>query len=129
MRRMASTRPSSDSSVKKSQTLLALGKAAISAVRDGSEDALDAVERYVTAFAQWEAGWKVSGKGSVEFSAKEREMGKRIAAQHSQVIKLVEGMRAEVDSSLKGLRQKGKGLKAYMDQLPQRISTIRTRKG
>lgn len=126
---MASNRPPTDANLNKSKALLDLGKAAITAIRDGAEDALDTVERYTSAFAEWEAGWKLSARGAVEFSAKEREMGKRIAAQHSQVIKLVEGMRAEVDSSLKGLRQKGKGLKAYIDQLPQRISTIRTRKG
>lgn len=126
---MASTGHSVDAHFKKGRALLDLGKSAITAIRDGAEDALDVVERYVTAFAEWESGWKVSLKGGIEFSAKERELGKRIAAQHSQVIKLVEGMRAEVDSSLRGLRQKGKGLKAYIDQLPQRISTIRTRKG
>ena len=126
---MASTRPSADVNLKRSKVLLDLGKVAITAIRDGADDSLDIIERYVAAFAEWEAGWKLSVKGDADFSAKERDMGNRIAAQHSQVIKLVEGMRAEVDSSLKGLRQKGKGLKAYIDQLPQKISTIRTRKG
>jgi hypothetical protein len=126
---MASIRPAADANLKRGKALLDLGKAAITAIRDGSEDSLDIIERSVTTFAEWEAGWKVSVRGGGDFSAKERDMGNRIAAQHSQVIRLVEGMRAEVDSSLKGLRQKGKGLKAYIDQLPQRISTIRTRKG
>jgi hypothetical protein len=38
-------------------------------------------------------------------------------------------MKDDVVRSIRTLRAKGKGLRAYMDHLPKRISTIRTRKG
>jgi hypothetical protein len=121
---MAATRMDNES-----KKVLALGKQVASAIVDRSGEALDLLDGYVEAFAKWEATWKAKVKGSVPLAGKEKETGQRIAAQHAQILRLTEEMRSEVDASLKTLHVKGKGLKSYIDQLPQRISTIKPKQG
>jgi hypothetical protein len=121
---MSSQRPSSEARV-----VLDLGKTLIASLEEASPAALDELERYCDLFAKWENGWKRGRDGAVALSAKDIELGRRIVAQHATVIKLTEEMRASVDRSLKSLRVRGKGLRAYTDHLPKRISTIRTRRG
>ena len=121
---MSSQRPSNEARV-----VLELGKTLISSLEESSPEALNELERYCDLFAEWEKGWKRTRDGATSLSAKDVELGRRIVAQHATVIKLTEEMRAHVDRSLKSLRVRGKGLRAYTDQLPKRISTIRTRRG
>jgi predicted lipoprotein len=111
------------------QTVLALGEQAAQAVAERSDDALGLLERYVETFERWEATWQSKDKGANPFSDEEKEMAERIAAQHAQIIRLAAEMYSEVDSSLRSLHIKGKGFKTYIDQLPQRISTIKPKKG
>jgi hypothetical protein len=106
------------------KALLELGKKAAAAVRDGSAEALDMIEAYVSGFTQWEATWKVSKAGTKQIPAAEQELAQRIAHQHAQIVRLTGEMHMQFVESLKGLRVKGKGLKKYIDQLPQRMSTI-----
>lgn len=117
---MASTR-----TPREGKALLELGKNAIAAIRDGSPESLDLLHQYVVGFTAWEATWLVSKAGVKEIPAAERELGQRLANQHAQILRLTEKMRSQFDESLKGLRVKGRGLKKYIDQLPQRISTIK----
>lgn len=111
------------------KALLELGKRAVAAMRDGSLESLDILEEYVRNFDSWEASWREGRAKSKEIPPKQREMATRIAHQHTQIIRLANELRSEMDESLKSLRVKGRGLKAYMDHLPQRVSTIKTRKG
>ena len=106
------------------QALLELGKKAVSAIRDGSSDALDIIDAYVVGFAKWEATWAVSKSGAKDIPAADRELARRVANQHAQVLRLTAEMQAQFVESLKGLRAKGTGLKKYIDQLPQKMSTI-----
>lgn len=106
------------------KALLELGKKAVAAIRDGSSDALDMIDAYVDGFAKWESTWTVSKAGANEIPAGEQELAKRLANQHAQIVRLIGEMQAQFVESLKGLRVKGKGLKKYIDQLPQKISTI-----
>ena len=110
------------------KALLELGKKAVTAVRDGSSDALDMIAAYVEGFTKWEATWKTSKAGAQEIPVAEQELAKRLAHQHSQIVRLTGEMQAQFVESLKGLRVKGKGLRKYIDQLPQKMSTI-NRKG
>ena len=110
------------------KALLELGKRAVAAIRDGSSDALDVVDAYVVGFAKWEATWHVSPSGSKQIPVAEQALAKRLANQHAQVLRLTTQMQAKFVESLKGLRAKGKGLKKYIDQMPQKISSI-SRKG
>jgi hypothetical protein len=106
------------------KALLELGKKTVAAVREGSSDALDAIEAYVKGFSTWEATWKTSKTGAAEIPATEQELAKRLANQHAQIVRLTGEMQAEFVESLKGLRVKGRGLRKYIDQLPQKMSTI-----
>ncbi len=99
------------------------------ALRDGSPEALDQLEEYTQSFEEWEKTWKRPGPGAVKFSVKEKEIGERIAAQHATVVALAEEMSRSLVGSLKDLRGWTKGIRAYMDHLPSKISTIRSRKG
>lgn len=112
------------SSSTQGKALLELGKKAVSAIRDGSTDALDVISDYVEGFAKWEATWKVGKSGGPDIPEADRELAQRIANQHAQVLRLTAEMQAQFLDSLKGLREKGKGLKKYIDQLPQKMSTM-----
>ncbi len=115
--------------ISEGRVVLELGKALLLSLTESSPQVLDELEAYSLAFADWQSSWKRHLDGTIDFSAKELEIGRRIAAQHATVIKLTEEMRANVDRSLKNLRVWGKGLRAYTDHLPKRISTIKTRRG
>jgi hypothetical protein len=119
---MTSPRPSSEAKV-----VLELGRALVASLEKSSPTALDDLEQYCDAFADWESSWKRQLDGRAEFPAREAELGRRIVAQHATVIRLTEEMRANVDRSLKSLRVRGKGLRAYTDHLPKRISTMKRR--
>ncbi|MEY4668347.1 MAG: hypothetical protein RL518_1046 [Pseudomonadota bacterium] len=114
----------SNGSSKEGRALLELGKRAIGAIRDGSVDALDVIDSYVQGFSKWEATWKTSEAGGKVIPAVEQQLAKRLANQHAQIIRLTGEMQAHFVESLKGLRTKERGLKRYIDQLPQRISSI-----
>ena len=114
----------SKSSSSEGRALLELGKKAVTAIRDGSADALDVIDAYVEGFAKWEATWGGSNSGAKDIPAADKDLARRIANQHAQVLRLTAEMQAQFVESLKGLRAKGKGLKKYIDQLPQKMSTI-----
>lgn len=122
---MATNRPG----IAEENEVLALGEQAAQAIVDRASDALELVEQYVSAFERWESTWKAKEGSAGIVGDEAREVGHRIASQHAQILRLTEEMWTEVDSSLKNLHVKGKGLKTYIDQLPQRISTIKTKKG
>ena len=109
--------------------LLSLGVAVIKAIRARETDAMDGIALYTESFESWQKTWKKGAENPMGFSAKEREIGERIAEQHSLVLSLVEGMLRDVEQSLKDLRGWSKGIRAYMDHFPKKVSTIRARKG
>lgn len=106
--------------------LLALGKRVVKSLRDSDPEVLGLLDQYTTAFDTWRASWAPTG---VQLSARDKELGERIAEQHATVMELTEGMLGAVEQSLKELRGWSKGIRAYMDYFPKQVSTIRTRKG
>ena len=115
-------------SSKEAKALLELGKKAVAAIREGSADALDVIDEYVAGFSKWEATWKSSKGGATVIAPAEQQVAQRLANQHAQIVRLTGEMQNQFLESLRGLRTKEKGLKRYIDQLPQRISSI-NRKG
>lgn len=111
------------------RALMSLGALVVKALKEESPEALDQLDEYSALFDEWQKTWKRGVGGGVQFSAKELEVGKRIAVQHDEVLELTEKMYRSVQDSLKGLRSRSKGIRAYLDHFPSRISTIRTRKG
>ena len=53
----------------------------------------------------------------------------RVAKQHATIIELAERMLSSVERSLKDLKGWSKGIRAYVDHLPKRVSTMKARKG
>jgi hypothetical protein len=106
--------------------LLALGKRVVKSLRESDPEALDLLDEYTAAFDRWRASWAPQG---VRLSARDRELGERIAKQHATVLELTENMIRSVEQSLRDLRGWSKGIRAYMDHFPKKVSTIRTRKG
>lgn len=119
---MASPQLSSEARI-----VLKLGRALAESLEKSSPTVLDELDQYCDAFAKWEATWRRQLDGRADFPTREVELGKRIVEQHARVIRLTEDMRANVDRSLKSLRVRGKGLRAYTDYLPKRISTMKRR--
>ena len=115
---------SGKSTTKEAKALFELGEKAVAAIRDGSSDVLDVIDAYVEGFAKWEATWNLSSSGARQISAADQAFAKRLANQHAQVLRLTAEMQAQFVESLQGLRAKGKGLKKYIDQMPQKIGTI-----
>jgi hypothetical protein len=111
-------------SSKEAKALLELGKKAVAAIREGSADVLDVIDAYVEGFSKWEATWKSSHGGGKVLAPAEQQVAQRLANQHAQIVRLTGEMQAQFLESLRGLRTKEKGLKRYIDQLPQRIGSI-----
>jgi hypothetical protein len=109
--------------------LVTVGAAVVKALRSESPDALDQLDQYSTLFDAWQKSWSRGSGGGVRFSAKEHALGQRISEQHTTVLALTEKMYRSVEDSLRGLRGRSKGIRAYLDHFPSKISTIRTRKG
>jgi hypothetical protein len=109
---------------KEAKALLELGKKAVVAIREGSADALDVIEAYVEGFSTWEATWKSSKAGAKVIPPAEQQVAQRLANQHAQIVRLTGEVQAQFLESLRGLKTKEKGLKRYIDQLPQRIGSI-----
>jgi hypothetical protein len=90
--------------------------------------ALDALDLYIESFGKWHGDWKAR----LLESSNDRDLkavGAEVAKQHSEVLRLAGELKESIAVSLRSLKRKGKGLIAYSDKLPKRISTIRPRKG
>jgi hypothetical protein len=111
------------------KALLLQGAEVVQALREGNPEALDKLEEYTERFDSWQKTWKRSSAGKAKFSGKDREIGERIARQHATVVELTEEMSRSLQDTIKDLRGWTKGIRAYMDHLPKRISTIRSQKG
>jgi hypothetical protein len=111
------------------QELVASGGKLVKALKEGAPDALDQLDEYTALFDTWQKTWVRGARGEVRFAPKELAVGKRIAEQHETVLALTEKMYRSVEESLRGLRGRSKGIRAYLDHFPSKISTIRARKG
>jgi len=112
--------------VTSAKALLELGAGVVRSLKETSPDALDRLDEYTTAFDRWQRSWPTAGQ---KFSARERQIGERIAEQHATVLELTEGMLHSVERSLRELRGWSKGIRAYLDHFPRQVSTIKTKKG
>jgi hypothetical protein len=97
------------------------GQAAVDALTECSTDAVERVDAYVQAFDSWAQ--------STNLESSDKELGIRIADQHATIMMLMEALKGEAALALKDLREKGKGLRAYTDVFPKRISTMKPKKG
>ena len=113
---------------KPDSAIIQQGASVLELLTDKDPAALDAIDSYIESFTQWHAGWKA--RLSEHPADKElKAVGAEVAKQHSEVLRLAGELKESIAASLRSLKRKGKGLIAYSDKLPKRISTIRPRKG
>ena len=116
----------SQTTLEVARLVLESGRGLVKALRAGDEAVLEQLEAYTAQFEQWQRSW---GKGPVKLTAREADIGRRIADQHATIIELATEMARSVENSLKSLRGWNRGLKAYIDHFPKQLGTIRPRKG
>lgn len=116
----------SQTTLEAAKLVLESGIRLIRALRAGDTDSLEQLEAYTAQFDRWQRSW---GKSQVKLTAREADIGRKIAEQHVIVIELATEMKRSVESSLKSLRGWNRGLKAYIDHFPKQLGTIRPRKG
>jgi hypothetical protein len=103
--------------------LLGLAEAVLTLTDEGSRIA--AVEKYADAFAEWyQAGEGPDGPGACGRAELEG-----LAERHAQVVACVQALLAETAADMGGFHKKARGIMAYTDLLPKRISVAKLRKG
>lgn len=91
------------------------------------EEALPKLEAYAADFDAWFERYQKSvdsGSPLADKSALEE-----LLTRHEKVVDLTSRMQDTFPEEMKKLKQKGKGILAYTDTLPKKISFTKTRKG
>lgn len=84
------------------------------------EDQTARIEAYSEAFSRWYAE---------NPNPTESEQLERLSRHHTEILEKVAELRELTSIDLRNLKKKGKGILAYTDVLPKRISFGRKRKG
>jgi hypothetical protein len=110
------------------RALLALAEEALTPC-DNLDTATERIVAYTEAFDRWYSLAKPYFDVGDEEPLGGLELLKKLEARHGEVIALAEAAMDRTEADAKGLRRKGKGMVAYTDNLPKRISTKRFRPG
>ena len=113
---------------KADSSIIRQGEELVGLLSDQDISALEQLDAFIDAFGVWEKDWR----GRIAVAPKDKDLiaiGKEVGELHGEVLRLAGVLKESIATSLRSLRRKGKGLIAYADHLPKRISTIRTRKG
>ena len=106
------------------EELLALGRSITEPSQD-SDAITGLLERYVGLFSQWYSRAGIdSGNSLVGVAALEK-----LESVHASVLDRAIKLRAVTEQDLKGLRKRERGILAYVDTLPKRLSIGRPKKG
>lgn len=89
------------------------------------EAKLSTTEDYVASFADWHAEFDPSAEVSDEL----REKLVRLSDLHAKVLAFISELRDDSMKELRKFKAKAKGIMAYTDRLPKRISIAAKRKG
>ena len=107
--------------------LISLADAALA--RDGAiETTISAIAQYSEAFG----AWYNSNRGNLEAcdgTSPERAQYEELDRKHRDVLQLSKVLIASTQIDLRKLKVKGKGILAYLDTLPERVSIRGSRKG
>lgn len=108
-----------------SDTLSSLGRRLLAKFKEREEDVLPLLEEYVDLFDTWERVWLADQGGDT----KHRKVGESILNLHGEIISVARSLSEDTENSLKGIRGWSKGIRAYIDHFPSKISTRRGKKG
>lgn len=89
-------------------------------------DLVELIVTYAGLFEAWEKQLPLA-----ELAKQPEMVGtlQEVQRKHTQVIEKAEGVKSGVAEALRSLKHRGRGIMAYADPYPRRISTMRTRKG
>lgn len=107
--------------------LLRRAQEALAAHNVSSDEFIDKVAAYSTAFEAWRATNSDILKG--EKPPQDEAEFRALAGAHAKLVDHLTALKARTGKDLGDLRKKGKGIMAYTDILPKRISISGTRKG
>lgn len=88
---------------------------------------VELIERYSQTFGEWfSKNEKLIRENDPGLNRSDLE---QLLSRHEAVVDMSEQLQAQYPEDLKKLRQRGKGLMAYTDMLPKRISYKQTKEG
>lgn len=122
------TRPDSELALR--ERLLAVG-GEIVLLSPNAAELPQLLERYTEAFSKWyeAAGLNPQGSPGITIAENPTQILESVQATHDAVLRHASEAKALTAADLKSVRSKGKGILAYVDTLPKRVSLINPRKG
>ena len=90
-------------------------------------EAVEDLEKYAIAFNLWYDNYQTSTKQEKPLNSREELI--QLLDRHEKVMEFSESLKSAIPEEMAKLRQKGKGIMAYTDTLPKKISFTKTRKG
>lgn len=108
--------------------LLVLAEAAL-APGESPDVVTDRIVAYTEAFDRWYSVATPSIEAGDAAPLGGIELLRQLETRHAAVMDLAQEIMRRTDAEVKGLRRKGKGMVAYTDTLPKRISTKKFRPG
>ncbi len=106
--------------------MLALADAVLAA--EDPDNFVVVLAEYVSAFDEWVASLPVK-KGAAPLSEQAEAEARLVIERHSAIVEAAERLKVKTNQDLRSLKQRGKRILAYADQLPKRISVHAHRKG
>ncbi|MBN8547823.1 MAG: hypothetical protein J0M12_00760 [Deltaproteobacteria bacterium] len=109
------------------EELLRHAQQALDAIGTPGDEFLEKIAAYSAAFEAWAS--KNSEVLSGTRKPENEDTFRTLAAAHAKLMEHAEALKRKTGKDLSDLRKKGKGIMAYTDILPKRISISGTKKG
>lgn len=94
---------------------------------DSSRERLDAIEQYSLQFGKWYQGLQDPER---ELCAEQSgEQIQELLKKHERIIMQVQEMQKDTSLDMVRFQEMAKGIMAYVDLLPKRVSLTKTKKG
>ncbi len=113
--------------MKTTADLLALASDALAGTALPPDEFLNKVAAYAESFEIWKLSHSQELSGSIP--AANLPEFQSLAEAHAKIVDRVEELKSKTEFDLKHIKRKGKGIMAYTDTLPKRISISTKRRG
>ena len=105
--------------------LCSLGDSVLSSLKSNADDSLTLLEQYADKFDCWNTAWESANKSdNLDVDGLQR-----LLDIHESICRGAQKLTDEATASLRSLRGWSKGIRAYIDHYPSKISTRRGKKG
>lgn len=103
--------------------LIQLARGILDDSQDDAATLTEGIATYVDAFSRW------TSETDGQVPELDRQSLEELADLHAKVISIAEDLKSDAARQLRDFGIKKRGMKAYVDPLPQRISVRRPKKG